>query len=250
MESLKQLIEVNGKKNPFWFCGLCVIENHDILCKVAEKLKEISLRLKIPVVFKASFDKANRSSHLSFRGIGIEEGLKELLFVKKEFSLPVLTDVHERCQIKLVSEVADIIQIPAFLCRQTDLISEAAQSKKPLNIKKGQFISPSEVRFIVEKLKFFGAKDFWITERGYCFGYQRLVVDFSAFPEIESYGAHIVLDITHSVQLPGLLRGMSGAVPNAIPYLARAGAAVGLLSAFMDFSLRHILILLRQNLMP
>jgi 2-dehydro-3-deoxyphosphooctonate aldolase (KDO 8-P synthase) len=234
MQELVNRLEANGKKCPFWIVGPCVIENRDVLRTVAEKVKSISERLSIPVVFKASFDKANRTSGGSFRGHGLEEGLRELEWVKREFSLPILTDIHETNQAAPVSEVADILQIPAFLCRQTDLISAACKTGRLINVKKGQFLAPSNVMQLVEKLRQFEAKGFWITERGVSFGYQRLVVDFTAFPEMEATGAHLVLDITHAVQLPGAQSGISGGIREAIPYLARAGAGAGVHGIFAE----------------
>jgi len=231
---LKEILEKDGKANPFWIIGPCVIESDDLLKHVAEKIKTISEKWKIPVVFKASFDKANRTSHQSFRGPGLESGLKSLQWVKKEFNLPILTDIHEKDQVSAVAEIVDVIQIPAFLCRQTDLIEAACKTGKPLNLKKGQFIGPSNVAQIVEKLKSFGSSPFWITERGVSFGYQRLVVDFAAFPEMEKSGAHLVLDITHSVQLPGGEGKSTGGIREAVPYLARAGAAAGVYGFFAE----------------
>jgi 2-dehydro-3-deoxyphosphooctonate aldolase (KDO 8-P synthase) len=145
MKNLKSVLQTEGKENPFWIVGPCVIESRDLLKTVAHEIKRISEKHQIPVVFKASFDKANRTSHQSFRGPGLEEGLKDLEWVKKEFELPVLTDIHETWQAKPVSEVADILQIPAFLCRQTDLLEAASKTKKPINLKKGQFLGPSNV---------------------------------------------------------------------------------------------------------
>lgn len=234
MNLLKSQLQKGGKANPFWIVGPCVIEDRDLLLEVAEKLKEISVKYQIPVVFKASFDKANRTSHQSFRGPGIEEGLKLLQWVKAQFELPVLTDIHESWQAKVAAEVVDILQIPAFLCRQTDLIEAACQTGKAINLKKGQFLSPSNISQMVGKLESFGAKQFWITERGVSFGYQRLVVDFAAFPQMEKSGADLILDITHSVQLPGGEGKTTGGIREAVPYLARAGAAVGVSGFFAE----------------
>ena len=181
--SLKTRLESGGKRNPFWFCGPCVIEDRDVLGRVAERLKAISEKHRIPVVFKASFDKANRTSYESFRGRGVEEGLRELAWVKKEFELPILTDIHETAQARPVAEVADILQIPAFLCRQTDLIEAACRTGRLVNLKKGQFLSPANVAQLVGKLRHFDAAGFWITERGVSFGYQRLIVISPLFPK-------------------------------------------------------------------
>ena len=234
MDSLKSHLQSGGKANPFWIVGSCVIEDRDLLSVVAEKLKQTSEKLRIPVVFKASFDKANRTSHESFRGCGMDEGLKHLQWVKKEFELPVSTDIHESWQAKAAAEVVDVLQIPAFLCRQTDLLEAACKTGKPVNVKKGQFLSPSNISQIIKKLESFGAKQFWITERGVSFGYQRLVVDFSAFPQMEKSGADLILDITHSVQLPGGDGSTTGGIREAVPYLARAGAAVGVSGFFAE----------------
>ncbi|MFM8269709.1 MAG: 3-deoxy-8-phosphooctulonate synthase [Pseudomonadota bacterium] len=234
MNLLKTKLQTGGKANPFWIVGPCVIEDRDLLSEVAEKLKFISEKHQIPVVFKASFDKANRTSHQSFRGPGIEEGLKLLQWVKHEFELPLLTDIHESWQAKVAAEVVDILQIPAFLCRQTDLIEAACKTGKPINIKKGQFLGPANISQMVSKLESFGGKQFWITERGVSFGYQRLVVDFAAFPQMEKSGADLILDITHSVQLPGGEGATTGGIREAVPYLARAGAAVGVSGFFAE----------------
>jgi len=204
------------------------------MARVAERLKSLSERYGIPVVFKASFDKANRTSHQSFRGQGIEEGLRALAWVKENFSLPVITDIHETHQAAAVAEVADVLQIPAFLCRQTNLLEAACRTGRLINVKKGQFLSPSNVAQILSKLEHFGSAGHWITERGVSFGYQRLVVDFAAFPEMERAGAPLVLDITHSVQLPGAQGESTGGIREAIPYLARAGAAVGVSGFFAE----------------
>lgn len=232
--SLKSSLQKGGKQNPFWILGPCVIESQELLRQVAQTVKGISEKQEVPVVFKASFDKANRTSAESFRGPGLEEGLRALEWVKQEFELPILTDVHETNQVKAVAEVVDILQIPAFLCRQTDLIEAVSQTGKPFNIKKGQFLSPSAVLQIVKKCESFGAKEFWLTERGVSFGYQRLVVDFVGFPEMEKAGADLILDITHSVQLPGGQGSSTGGIREAVPYLARAGAAVGVSGFFAE----------------
>jgi 2-dehydro-3-deoxyphosphooctonate aldolase (KDO 8-P synthase) len=233
-DELRNWLEAGGSANPFWISGPCVIEDRDTLKTIAERLKILSERHSIPVVFKASFDKANRTSHTSFRGRGIQEGLRELQWVKDQFQLPILTDIHEPSQAGVVAEVADILQIPAFLCRQTDLLEAACHTGRLVNVKKGQFLSPSNVRQIVDKLTHFSATGFWITERGVSFGYQRLIVDFAAFPEMEAAGAPLILDVTHSVQLPGAEGGVTGGIRDAIPYLARAGAAVGVRGFFAE----------------
>jgi 2-dehydro-3-deoxyphosphooctonate aldolase (KDO 8-P synthase) len=231
---LKRKLEAGGKTSPFWLVGPCVIESRDVLARIAETVKTISEKHGIPVVFKASFDKANRTSVGSFRGLGLDEGLKELQWVKQQYGLPVITDIHETSQAAPVAEVADILQIPAFLCRQTDLLEAAAVTGRLVNVKKGQFLAPANVAQIVDKMKTFEASGFWITERGVSFGYQRLIVDFAGFVEMEKAGAPLILDITHAVQLPGAGNGVSGGVREAIPYLARAGAAVGVNGFFAE----------------
>lgn len=234
MAGLQETLEIGGKARPFWIAGPCVIESRDTNERIAEKLKTASARWGVPAVFKASFDKANRTSHASFRGVGLEEGLKELLWIKKQFELPILTDIHDPSQAGPAAEVADVLQIPAFLCRQTDLIAAACKTGRCVNVKKGQFLDPASVRNLVAKLQEFSAKGFWITERGVSFGYQRLVVDFAGFPEMERSGARLVMDVTHSVQLPGGGGDVTGGNREAIPYLARAAAAVGVHGFFAE----------------
>ncbi len=214
--------------------GPCVIENKDICFQVAEVLKQLQEENPdIRFVFKSSFDKANRSSHESFRGRGIEYGLKVLEEVKKEFGLPVLTDIHESHQAQPVAEIVDIIQIPAFLCRQTDLLLAAAKTGKEINVKKGQFLAPWDTKNIVEKLKFGGAKKFYLTERGVSFGYNNLVVDFRSFPIMRQY-APVIFDATHSVQLPGGQGKASGGQREFVYPLAKAAVSVGVDGLFFE----------------
>jgi 2-dehydro-3-deoxyphosphooctonate aldolase (KDO 8-P synthase) len=234
LNDLKTRLESGGKRSPFWIAGPCVVESREVMSQVAERLKTISERHGVPVVFKASFDKANRTSGESFRGQGMEAGLNELLRIKREFDLPIVTDIHESYQAGPVAEVADILQIPAFLCRQTDLLAAACRTGKLVNVKKGQFLAPSNVGTIIQKLQSFGASGYWITERGTSFGYQRLVVDFAGFVEMEKAGAPLIMDITHAVQLPGAEGGKSGGIREAIPTLARAAAAAGVLGFFAE----------------
>ncbi len=232
--ALKVRLSSEGKKVPFWIVGPCVIEGQELLKRVADKMAGISERLKVPMVFKASFDKANRTSHTSYRGLGMDEGLEALQQIKRDFGFPILTDIHETSQAAPVAEVADILQIPAFLCRQTALLEAACKTGRLINVKKGQFLAPSNVLNLVEKLNHFNAAGYWVTERGVSFGYQRLVVDFAAFPEMEAARADLILDITHSVQLPGGQGNSTGGIRDAIPYLARAGAAVGVSGFFAE----------------
>ncbi len=214
--------------------GPCVIENESVIFQIAQELKNLSeVFREFRFVFKASFDKANRSSHLSFRGPGLEEGLKMLSKVKEEFGLEITTDVHETWQVKPVAEVVDIVQIPAFLCRQTDLLLEAAKYAKCVNVKKGQFIAPWDAKNIVEKLRFAGAKDFYITERGFSFGYNNLVVDFRSLVVMREF-TKVIFDATHSVQLPGGLGNKSGGQREFVKPLIRAAVAVGCDGIFME----------------
>ena len=211
-----------------WILGPCVIESADLCRRVAEGL----LLLGRPFVFKASFDKANRSSAESLRGPGLEEGLRILEDVRSEFGIPVTTDVHDPAQVAAVAQVADLIQIPAFLCRQTDLIAAAAGSGKPVNVKKGQFLSPWDMGNVVHKAA--GAVGLMLTERGTCFGYNNLVVDMRGLAVMRELGCAVVFDATHAVQRPGGLGHASGGDRRFAPLLARAAAAVGVDGVFME----------------
>ncbi len=214
--------------------GPCAIESEGLLMTVAGKLKEFESKFKeVEFVFKSSFDKANRSSINSFRGHGMEFGLKALRKVKEEFGLKITTDIHESWQAEPVAEVVDIIQIPAFLCRQTDLLLSAAKTGKPVNVKKGQFLAPWDTKNIVEKLKFGGATDIYLTERGVSFGYNNLVVDFRSLPIMSQY-AKVIFDATHSVQLPGGMGNKSGGQREFAFPLMRAAVAVGCDGIFME----------------
>ncbi|QWK12327.1 MAG: 3-deoxy-8-phosphooctulonate synthase [Aquificota bacterium] len=214
--------------------GPCVIENEKVVFEVAEHLKRLSEEFpEFDFVFKSSFDKANRSSHKSFRGPGLEEGLKVLQKVKEEFGLRITTDVHETWQVKPTAEVVDIIQIPAFLCRQTDLLLEAGRSGKPVNVKKGQFLAPWDAKNIVEKLRFAGAVDYYLTERGASFGYNNLVVDFRSLVIMRSF-SKVIFDATHSVQLPGGGGDRSSGQREFVLPLIRAAVAVGVDGLFME----------------
>ncbi|WP_456399458.1 3-deoxy-8-phosphooctulonate synthase [Persephonella sp.] len=214
--------------------GPCVIENKDICFKVGELIANLQEKFSdIRFVFKSSYDKANRSSHESFRGLGIDEGLHILSMVKKEFNLPVLTDIHESHQADLVSGVVDIIQIPAFLSRQTDLLLAAGRTGKEINVKKGQFLAPWDTKNIVEKLKFSGAKKFYLTERGVSFGYNNLVVDMRSIPIMREF-APVIYDATHSVQLPGGKGKSSGGQREFIYPLAKAAVSVGIDGLFFE----------------
>ena len=214
--------------------GPCVIESKDVCFQVAEVLRNLQDKFTdVRFVFKSSFDKANRSSHESFRGRGMDYGLKVLEEVKKEFNLPVLTDIHESYQAEPVAEVVDILQIPAFLCRQTDLILAAAKTGKEVNVKKGQFLAPWDTKNIVEKLKFGGAKKFYLTERGVSFRYNNLVVDFRSLPIMKQF-APVIFDATHSVQLPGGQGKASGGQREFVYPLAKAAVSVGVDGLFFE----------------
>jgi len=214
--------------------GPCVIESEEGVLRHAEKISQIARDLKVPYVFKASYDKANRSSIHSFRGPGLEKGLRILAKVKKEFELPVLSDVHGQAEIGPAAEVLDILQIPAFLCRQTDLLRAAAGTGRVVNVKKGQFLAPWDVKNIVEKLEESGCEKILLTERGVSFGYNNLVSDFRAIPIMRSFGYPVVFDATHSVQLPGGRGNASGGMAEFIPTLSRCAVVAGADAIFME----------------
>jgi 2-dehydro-3-deoxyphosphooctonate aldolase (KDO 8-P synthase) len=214
--------------------GPCVIESPAHLLNMAIAIKEIAARCHVPVVFKASFDKANRTSGSSFRGPGLEAGLAALDEVKIRTGLPILTDIHEPAQAAAAAAVADVLQIPAFLSRQTDLLLAAARTGKAVNIKKGQFLSPADMRHAVAKVAAAGNRSILVTERGVSFGYNNLVVDMRAFPMLRALGYPVVFDVTHSLQLPGGGDGMSGGLPEYIEPLASAGVAAGVDAVFLE----------------
>jgi len=214
--------------------GPCVIESRELCLEIAGILKEVCAKRGINYVFKASFDKANRSSADSFRGVGMEEGLEILAEVKKTYGLPVVTDVHERIQAAKVAEVVDLLQIPAFLCRQTDLLTACAATGRPVNVKKGQFLAPEDMAGVLGKIRKAGTGGVLLTERGTSFGYHNLVVDMRGLATMRAFGVPVVFDATHSVQLPGGLGKCSGGQRQFIAPLARAAAAVGLDAMFME----------------
>jgi 2-dehydro-3-deoxyphosphooctonate aldolase (KDO 8-P synthase) len=218
----------------FLIAGPCVIESERHALMMARELSRIAARLDTHFVFKASYDKANRSSARSYRGVGMDEGLDILQRIKEEVGVPVITDVHETSQVDQVAEVADILQIPAFLCRQTDLLQAAAATGRTVNVKKGQFLAPWEIGNIIEKIEAAGSHKIMITERGTSFGYNNLVVDMRAFPMMREFGYPVVFDVTHSVQLPGGLGDASDGQSEYIEYLARAGVACGVDGLFME----------------
>ena len=207
--------------------GPCAMESMDILKQTAEKLKTVCEKLDINYIFKSSFDKANRTSIDSYRGPGMEEGLEMLAEIKKEFEVPVTTDIHLPSQAKPVSEVADILQIPAFLCRQTDLLVAAARTGKFVNIKKGQFLAPQQMKPLIKKVEDSGNKNIMVTERGVTFGYNNLVSDFRAIPIMKSFGYPVVFDATHSVQMPGSNGDTTGGDRRFVPTLAKCAVAAG-----------------------
>jgi 2-dehydro-3-deoxyphosphooctonate aldolase (KDO 8-P synthase) len=218
----------------FLIAGPCVIESADLTQHVAGRLKEITSRLGIPFVFKASFDKANRSSRGSFRGPGLAQGLKVLQDVRRSIGVPVLTDVHEDTPLDEVAAVVDVLQTPAFLCRQTNFIVGVASRGKPVNIKKGQFLSPWEMRNVVEKARSTGNRDILVCERGFTFGYNNLVSDMRSLSILRETDCPVVFDATHSVQLPGGRGSSSGGEREFVPVLARAAVAAGVAGVFME----------------
>jgi len=224
-----------GSSQPFFLiAGPCVIESQQLALDTAGTLKEICSELNIPLIYKSSFDKANRTSIDSFRGPGIDEGLKILSEVKSQIGVPVLTDVHEYTDLDLVASVVDVLQTPAFLCRQTDFITRVAGTRLPVNIKKGQFLSPSEMSNVVEKARSTGNESILVCERGTSFGYNNLVSDMRSLAIMRGTGAPVVFDATHSVQLPGGQGTSSGGQREFIPVLARAAVAVGVAGVFME----------------
>jgi 2-dehydro-3-deoxyphosphooctonate aldolase (KDO 8-P synthase) len=215
------------QKNTFLISGPCVIENEEMIMRLAEKIAQIAYELNFTYIFKASFDKANRTSIDSFRGYGMDEGLRILQKVKDNFGLPVTTDIHESNQAEALAQVIDVLQIPAFLCRQTDLLLACGKTNKIVNIKKAQFISGSEMKYAVKKVESTGNKQIILTERGTMFGYNNLVVDFRNIVDMKALGYPVCMDVTHSTQKPGGLEGKSGGNREYAPYLAKAAASVG-----------------------
>jgi 2-dehydro-3-deoxyphosphooctonate aldolase (KDO 8-P synthase) len=218
----------------FLIAGPCVIENRRHPMQVAARLKDIASELGLPFVFKASYDKANRSSLGSYRGPGVERGLEILAGVKAKLGVPILTDVHETHHVGQASQVADVLQIPAFLCRQTDLVLEAARSGRIVNVKKGQFMAPWDMQGVMDKAASSGNRCLMVTERGFSFGYNNLIVDMRSFPVLRSFGYPVVFDVTHSVQRPGGLGDRSGGDAHFIDTLAPAGVAAGVNGLFME----------------
>ena len=226
--------EVGPHKPLFIIAGPCVIESEQLVMDVAGALKEITTKLNVPFIFKSSFDKANRSSAKSFRGPGMEEGLRILSEVKRQFKVPVLTDVHEDTPLDEVASVVDVLQTPAFLCRQTNFILSCAAQGKPVNIKKGQFLSPWEMQNVVDKARSTGNQKIMVCERGFSFGYNNLVSDMRSLAIMRATGAPVVFDATHSVQLPGGQGTASGGQREFVPVLARAAVGAGVAGVFME----------------
>lgn len=219
---------------PLFIAGPCVIESEELLDTVAAKLLEINRNLGTDIIFKASFDKANRTSISSFRGPGMERGLQMLGDIKERYGLKILTDIHESHQAAPVAEVCDILQIPAFLCRQTDLLVAAAKTGKTVNIKKAQFLSGQDMRYPVQKAMESGANEVWLTERGNCFGYNNLVVDFRNIPDMLDIVPRVIMDCTHSVQRPGGADGKTGGDRRFVPAMAKAAKAFGATGYFFE----------------
>lgn len=225
---------IKQNNNFFLLAGPCVIEGEKMALEIAEKIVKTTERLDIPYVFKGSYRKANRSRIDSFTGIGDLEALKVLAKVHDTFGIPVVTDIHSASEAEMAAEFVDVLQIPAFLCRQTDILIAAARTGKSVNIKKGQFLSPEAMKFAVEKVRDAGNDDVAVTERGSTFGYQDLIVDFRGIPVMKSFKCPVILDVTHSLQQPNQTAGVTGGRPNMIETIARAGIAVGADGLFME----------------
>lgn len=238
MEKVKSVVigntTVGGDGKLFVMAGPCVIEDPDRILKIGQEMKRICEKLGVTYIFKASYDKANRSSYKSFRGPGLVEGLKILKEVKKELQVPIISDVHSIEQIEPAADVLDVLQIPAFLCRQTDLLEAAAKTGKCVSVKKGQFMAPSDMKNVLEKMSHLGNENLILTERGFSLGYHNLVVDMRSFPIMRSFGYPVVFDATHSVQLPGGAGTSSSGQRQYIGNLARAAAGAGIDGVFME----------------
>lgn len=231
---MKRIDILKESDNFFLLAGPCVIEGEDMALRIAERIVKITDRLNIPYVFKGSYRKANRSRLDSFTGIGDEKALKILSKVHHTFDIPVVTDIHTAEEAAMAAEYVDILQIPAFLCRQTDLLVAAAKTNRVVNIKKGQFLSPGAMRFAAEKVKEAGNDRVMLTERGTTFGYQDLLVDYRGIPEMQTFGYPVILDVTHSLQQPNQTSGVTGGMPALIETVAKAGVAVGVDGLFME----------------
>lgn len=228
------LDKLTNSDNFFLLAGPCVIEGEDMALRIAEKITEITTRLQIPYVFKGSYRKANRSRLDSFTGIGDEKALKILRKVSETFGIPTVTDIHETHEAAMAAEYVDVLQIPAFLCRQTDLLVAAAQTGKIVNIKKGQFLSPGAMQFAAQKVVDAGNRQVMLTERGTTFGYTDLVVDYRGIPQMQAFGFPVVMDVTHSLQQPNQTSGVTGGMPALIETIAKAAIAVGADGLFIE----------------
>lgn len=227
--------DITSSNNSFFLiAGPCVVENEEITFSTAKKLKEVCEKLSIQLIFKSSYRKANRSSLSSFTGLGDKKALDILAKIKSELNLPICTDIHTAEEADFAAKVADIIQIPAFLCRQTDLLIAAAKTGKFVNIKKGQFLSPEAMQFAANKVAEAGNNNILLTERGSSFGYQDLIIDFRGIPKMKKFGFPIILDVTHSLQQPNQASGVTGGQPEMIEYMAKAGIAVGADGLFIE----------------
>ena len=238
MEQVKRVAvgnqTVGGDGKLFVMAGPCVLEETERVLNIGREMKRICESLGVTYIFKASFDKANRSSYTSFRGPGLTEGLRTLKYIKEELGVPVVSDVHSIEQVEPAAEVLDILQIPAFLCRQTDLLVAAAKTRKIVNIKKGQFLSPGAMQFAVQKVADAGNDNVMITERGTTFGYTDLVVDYRGIPQMQQFGYPVIMDVTHSLQQPNQTSGVTGGLPTLIETIAKAAIAVGADGLFIE----------------
>ena len=231
---IQTIEDLTRSDNFFLLAGPCVIEGEDMALRIAERVVKITDRLHIPYVFKGSYRKANRSRLDSFTGIGDEKALKVLEKVRKTFGVPVVTDIHAAAEADMAAAYVDVLQIPAFLCRQTDLLVAAARTGKIVNIKKGQFLSPAAMHFAADKVVEAGNSQVMLTERGVTFGYHDLIVDYRGIPEMQSFGHPVILDVTHSLQQPNQASGVTGGMPQLIETIAKAGVAVGVDGLFME----------------
>lgn len=230
----KNELGLKNLNNFLLISGPCVVENKSVVYMTCEKLKTITEKHKIPFIFKASYRKANRTSGKSFKGIDFDKAISILESVRYEFNVPVLTDVHSALEAELLGDIVDVIQIPAFLCRQTDILEAAGNTKKIVNIKKGQFLAPQDMEYQAKKVESTGNKKIMLTERGSTFGYQNLVVDFRSFPIMKKFGYPVIFDATHSVQMPSKEKGVSGGNPEFIEPLAKAACAIGVDGFFFE----------------
>ncbi len=237
MDTLKEFvrdIKTYSNNNFFLLAGPCVVESESVVMTIAEEIVRITDKLNIPYIFKASYTKANRSKSTSFTGIGHEKALKLLAKVKSEFNIPVVTDIHESDHAEMAAEYVDVLQIPSFLSRQTELLTAAGKTGKTVNVKKGQFLSPEAMSFAVEKIRSTGNNKVMLTERGTCFGYQDLIVDYRGIPIMQQNQVPVVLDCTHALQQPNQPSGVTGGRPELIPTIAKAGIAVGVDGLFIE----------------